>query len=658
MAPTQCFRKVLIGLWLRLVTLAVIGLPIALVPKVLEKAGGWLFYQTGGQVVFEVSAYLVFVALCGVAFGTLCTAIIAPFLSRKQSRARIAEIATKVGVAAIAFIDFRILVGVLMVHSGLRSPRIVNAAFALYYLAFAVVLLIPRQRKRLVESLDDALEEKNTRRAVIGLGVASAAVAVAGRTMGKSASPAAKLPLATRLPDRNILLITFDALSAEDMSLYGYHLPTTPRIDDFARRGSVFTDFYSTGTFTTPSVATLLTGLYPSEHHVYHLGGQLHGDRARKTVPHLMRAAGFATGASISNPHAYFLNEGLAGDYDFLPDMAYSGRAAGTLWNCISISHRTGVPGGSDHEFWDLDTTLDVIPNRAEAHFPNRFAHLNSAFPPRASFAQAQEVLDRLPEGFFLWVHAMAPHVPYLPDGQHSGRFLPTGEMRTKMAQYGLPLAPSIYARAQQHLVDKARLRYDEFLADADDAFGDFISGLERSARLRNTVVIVAADHGESFEGGIYGHQSQYLTRPQIHIPLIIRMPGQQDGHRVKITADQTSLAPTILEIAGVPRPKWMRAESLVPWLDRDDDSGPRRYAFSQYLETDSIFKPLTNGTVSVISGGQQYMLDVASGKGVLRSVAEAHDPHTDHARENPELAETMRLAIYARFPELPRRSA
>ena len=173
MAPTPDFRHILIGLWLRLVTIGLVGLPIAAMPKVLEKAGGWLFYQTGGEVVFEVSAYLVFVALCGVAFGTLCTAIIAPFLSRKQSRAHIAEIATKVGVAAIAFIDFRILVGVLMVHSGLRSPRIINAVFDLYYLAFAVVLLISRQRKRLVESLDDVLEEKTTRRTVIGLGVAS-----------------------------------------------------------------------------------------------------------------------------------------------------------------------------------------------------------------------------------------------------------------------------------------------------------------------------------------------------------------------------------------------------------------------------------------------------------------------------------------------------
>ena len=48
------------------------------------------------------------------------------------------------------------------------------------------------------------------------------------------------------------------------MSLYGYGLPTTPNIDAFARKSTVFTNFYSACTFTTPSVASLLTGIYPS----------------------------------------------------------------------------------------------------------------------------------------------------------------------------------------------------------------------------------------------------------------------------------------------------------------------------------------------------------------------------------------------------------
>ena len=81
---------------------------------------------------------------------------------------------------------------------------------------------------------------------------------------GSSSTPPASLR-----PKLNLLLITFDAFSAEDMAVYGYRLPTTPNIDEFARKSTIFTNFYSGSTFTTSSVATMLTGLYPSGSRVY-----------------------------------------------------------------------------------------------------------------------------------------------------------------------------------------------------------------------------------------------------------------------------------------------------------------------------------------------------------------------------------------------------
>jgi arylsulfatase A-like enzyme len=65
-----------------------------------------------------------------------------------------------------------------------------------------------------------------------------------------------------------------------------------------------------------------------------------------------------------------------------------------------------------------------------------------------------------------------------------------------------------------------------------DRAFGDFVSDLEKSGRLHNTTVIVSADHGESFEGGVYQHQTPHLTRPVIHIPLIVKTPINKWSHR------------------------------------------------------------------------------------------------------------------------------
>ena len=208
------------------------------------------------------------------------------------------------------------------------------------------------------------------------------------------------------------------------------------------------------------------------------------------------------------------------------------------------------------------------------------------------------------------------------------------------------------------------RLRYDEFIAQSDDAFGSFLSDVEKSGRLRNTAVIVSGDHGESFEGGVYGHYNEWQNRPGIHIPLMIRMPGQEQSRRIDTAIDQTALPSTILDIAGLPRPNWMRGRSLLPCLNCSDESnrspagGREGLAFTQYLAQNSVFKPLSRGTVGVIDGRHQYVLYLETGKGMLRGLSEAHIWDLDRSAENPALARSLREAIYTRFPDLPRQTA
>jgi hypothetical protein len=57
-----------------------------------------------------------------------------------------------------------------------------------------------------------------------------------------------------------------------------------------------------------------------------------------------------------------------------------------------------------------------------------------------------------------------------------------------------------------------------------------------------------------------------------------------------------------------------------------------------------------------VIDGRHQYVLDIDSGKGILRGLAEAQSWNLDRSAEDPALAQALREAIYARFPDLPRK--
>jgi arylsulfatase A-like enzyme len=639
------FRSALISLWFQLISLGIAGLVFAealfLAPGRVQ---GWSYYLTASEVVFELAVRAIFAALAGVALGTICAAAIAPFLWYfHASRERLADWVIKSAVVLVVFLDSRYALTTLMAWSR-HGGRYESALYVVHFLVFVTALLIPRARKEVVTSLDGFLGKRMTRRTALATVVGTAALVGTEFVLAKTARKV-KAALAPQRPKPNFLLITFDALNAEDMSVYGYRLPTTPNIDAFAAKATVFTNFYSASTFTTPSVATMLTGLYPSETHVHQLQGRVRGQGPEKNLPHAMRAGRYATGAFLSNPFAYYFAANLESDYDSLPEPAFQPGGLQHAWDVTTPLHQNSGIGSRIDEYTNLEWFWNFVGH----------PDLAMRFRAAASFEQAREMLAKLPDGFFLWVHVMTPHQPYLPDAADRGRFLPYEEQRTYEDESELRWKPH-YEPDQQSQVDRRRLLYDEFILTADRAFGSFMSELENDGKLRDTTVIVSADHGESFEGGVFQHESPYQTRPVIHVPLIIRTPGQQDSRRVAFTADQTALAPTILELAGQPKPEWMRGESLVKRLNQNQQTDNEGQAFSQYFERNSVFRPLHHGTVGVIDGRSQYqyVLDLDTQKGSLRPLKEAHIWNLDRSAENPALAQALRAAIYSRFPDLP----
>jgi arylsulfatase A-like enzyme len=648
MSSNPGFRSSIISLWYRLITLGIVALVFSEALRLAAgKAQGWTYYLTVPEVVFELAVRLIAAALIGVALGTVCTAVLALlFAHSKSSREQLIEETTRVMVFLVVFLVSWYALEVLIYwtsDSSHRGPRFYFALRVGFFLVFAAVLCIPRARRHVATSLDDLLGPKMTRRTALATVIGTAALVTTEFALSKTL-PIRNAVVVPQRPKSNFLLVTFDALAAEDMSLYGYRLPTTPNIDAFAQKGTVFTNFFSAATYTTPSIATIMTGIYPSESYVYHLVGYVRRADAAKSLPHTMGSAGYATGAFFSNPFAYYLAQTIENEYDLLPEPVFQQGWLQHLWDATRPLHQDSGVGSRFEEYFDLEKVWSSLTSTAH--------NLSFRFRPVPSFERAQEMLSKLPDGFFLWVHVMAPHDPYLPDPADHGRFLADSELRTFEEETGSRWRPN-YAPDQQSQVNQRRLRYDEYIATADRAFGTFMSELEKSGKLTNTTVMVSADHGESFEGGIYQHRSPYLTRPVIHIPLIIRTPGQQDGGMVNVIADQTSLAPTILELAGVPKPDSMRGTSLVPWLTRHGQGDGEGVAYCQYLEKNIIFKPLRHGTVGVIDGRFQYVVYLDTQKGELRPLAEAQIWDLDRSAEFPERARALRDALHARFPDL-----
>jgi len=155
---------------------------------------------------------------------------------------------------------------------------------------------------------------------------------------------------------------------------------------------------------------------------------------------------------------------------------------------------------------------------------------------------------------YFAFVNFMDAHAPYLPPapydtmfGWYDNKTSPAEKGRQRMLAHRMPSQlPRDDARHLQHA-------YEGAIAALDAATGDMLDDLEQRGLLENTIVIIAADHGEEFgEHGVFAHgNSLYLQ--SLHVPLVIRFPGRVPGNvRVRSTISLKDVAATILDLIGV----------------------------------------------------------------------------------------------------------
>ena len=302
---------------------------------------------------------------------------------------------------------------------------------------------------------------------------------------------------ASPVPDnraaRHLLLITIDTLRADHVGAYGYSRAQTKFIDSLAASGVRFEHAYAAAPITLPSHATILTGRYPPGH-----GSRDNGMRVSDSVPTLateLKAHGFKTAAFVA---AFPLDHqfGLARGFDVYGDRLPRD-ASGKQMNERPASQVV------DEAIAWLRSTLPGIPPAPPA----------SPAPRDASDPRELRV--------FLWVHVFEPHAPY---GNPADR--------------GSPLD-----------------RYDNEIGIADRELGRLWQAFGNQAR--DTLVVVAGDHGESFgEHGEYAH-SIFVYDTTLRVPLVLSGPGIAAGvpdERRGTLADPVTLAdvaPTTMRLLG-----------------------------------------------------------------------------------------------------------
>jgi arylsulfatase A-like enzyme len=396
--------------------------------------------------------------------------------------------------------------------------------------------------------------------------------------------PVVLAPVRGARPD--IILVTIDALRADHLDLYGYARLTAPLIDDFARGAAVFTNAIAQAPYTNASVASVMTGLYPTSH---------------KTVTTSVAFAETMTGALSSTP---LVSDVLPAR---LTTLAGALRAGGYRTLGFTANPFLIAPFGFAHGF----DTFEFFPGG------------DFASGGRVVAEAMRQVNTAGPGPLFLWVHLMEPHSPYVPPPETDGLFPVGGAPRPIPADVAIPgwLLPGSPRDLRPYVA-----AYDEKTAAVDVAVDSLLRQLRQTRALNNAVIALTADHGEQFlDHGGWEH-STTLYDELIRVPLLIKAPFLAPGI-VNTQVQLIDLMPTLLDCAGLDAVS-LPGRSLARMSGRDEDGRP---AFAEIAGTEYAVR-LGGWKLIAASDGRTQLFDLR---------ADPHELH-DVTPENPARAERL----------------
>lgn len=314
----------------------------------------------------------------------------------------------------------------------------------------------------------------------------------------------------------NVVMIVVDTLRADRLGAYGSALGLTPFLDGLAKRGTLFRNAYATSSWTPPSVASLFTSRYPRQHRVSTGYRKLADEEV--TLAEKLLAQRYATAGFSAN---------------------------------LRLTTKLGYSQGFEH--WVRHSKLRDKPRGKLL----REGGLKWLDDRDSTSRQAP---------FFLYLQYMEPHAPYQPPETFRNKFArPADESESSSANDKLLLLMlSDISDHEGYLLESL---YNAEVAAVDAEIELLFAGLERRGLLENTIVLVTADHGEEFrDHGSFSHGTS-LYNELVRVPLILLAPGFEAGHAVDENVSLIDIAPTILDLLGLPPEPRFVGRSLVPLL-------------------------------------------------------------------------------------------
>jgi arylsulfatase A-like enzyme len=394
------------------------------------------------------------------------------------------------------------------------------------------------------------------------------ALAVAG-TLAATGMTSAAAPLSSRTTKRpNLVFFLGEGQRADALSIAGHALLKTPNHDRIGREGVRFTNAFCTNALCAPARATALTGMYSRS------SGALSNEKLNVPLPadiplftDVLQQAGYEV-AILGKVHTRNGVEERNWDYYF------GHNSAGN--NYVDPLFKEGRKGqvGPQQQYRNVYPD-DLMTDRAISWIDE----------------------DRGGKPFCILIWFVAPHEPFFRPRRHLNLYngIPIPEPVTFDDDLkGYPGKPRSFAAAENKLgttythiacssLEGVAKDYYAGLVAVDENIGRVIDHLETKKILDDTAIVHSSDHGY-FLGEWRLFDKRLMHEPSIRVPLMIRYPKLIPAGTIRdeMVLD-IDLAPTFLDLAGVPIPEHMQGKSILPLVKAVDPTFRKEWYYEYY---------------------------------------------------------------------------
>ncbi|GAB7021077.1 sulfatase [Halostagnicola bangensis] len=309
----------------------------------------------------------------------------------------------------------------------------------------------------------------------------------------------------------NVLFLVVDSLRYD--AVYNWEDIEIPNIRDLANNGIEFTNCFSQGVATSPSMTAVLSGRLPLDH-----TGHRFIESDTPSVASEFQQQGYTTCGIHSNP-----NLSSSRGYD----------------NGFDVFKEDILPINSE-------LIVNKLPNKA-LYVVNKIERLLTKTPYATATRMnkhASNSINQMSSPWFMWLQYMDAHGPYIKDGNRSYRYKYKSEKLWRKAAVSNP--EEISNEEHELLLEG----YKQEIEYTDRKIGELLDHLKEKGEFENTIVVVTSDHGEEFgEHSEYSHGNLPFDE-LIHVPCIISGPDIENT----INKNQIRLVdilPSILDYVG-----------------------------------------------------------------------------------------------------------